>query len=191
MFIQKSLHDSGSSAPRECHNARKLPPLSHKPDVLLREVQVSIGNSSLCYSVKVLDPDTAAVHSCSESERSSGRCPPLLWHQETPSQSRSPWQEASITTLSSEVVFWIVSWGKPGGRWSHSLPGHCQSGCGWSCYDSRNLQMAHQTIGHPLFSEEARLVSNLNAQRSPLTMLTNSPVQVRFTLNSQSSQMKS
>lgn len=51
--------------------------------------------------------------------------------------------------------------------------------------------MAHQTIGHPLFSEEARLVSNLNAQRSPLTMLTNSPVQVRFTLNSQSSQMKS
>lgn len=109
VFIQKSLHDSGSSAPRECHNARKLPPLSHKPDVLLREVQVSIGNSPLCYSVKVLDPDTAAVHSCSESERSSGRCPPLLWHQETPSQSRSPWQEASITTLSSEVVFWIVS----------------------------------------------------------------------------------
>lgn len=41
-----------------------------------------------------------------------------------------------------------------------TLPGHCQSGWGRSCYDSRNLQMAHQTVGHPLLSEEARLVSN-------------------------------
>lgn len=96
-----------------CHNRRKLPPLSHKPDVLLQEVRVTIGNIPLCYSVKVLDPNTAAVYSCSESERSSGRCPPLLWHQQTPSEKRSPWQEASVTTLSSEVMFWIVSWGKP------------------------------------------------------------------------------
>lgn len=41
-----------------------------------------------------------------------------------------------------------------------TLPGHCQSGWGRSGYDSRNLQMAHQTVGHPLLSEEARLVSN-------------------------------
>lgn len=131
VFTQKSFHsDSSSPQESECHNRRKLPPLSHKRDALLQEVQVRIGNSSLCDSVKVLVPCTAAVCS-SESERSSGRCPLLLSHQETPSQSRSPRQEASVTTLSSEVVFWIVSWGKPGGRWSQSLPGHCQSGLMW------------------------------------------------------------
>lgn len=67
----------------EPHNRRKLPPLSHKADVLLQDVQVHIGNITFHYSMKVPDPNTAAVYSCSESERSSGRCPRLLWYPET------------------------------------------------------------------------------------------------------------
>lgn len=35
--------------------------------------------------------------------------------------------------------------------------------------------LSHQTTGHPLSSEEARLLSNPSAQRSPLTMWTESP----------------
>lgn len=127
-----------------------------------------------------------AVHTCSKSERSSGRYPQILLHQQSPSQSWIPWREASV---GSEVVFWIISWWKPGGRWIHCLPGHCQSGWGWSCYSSRNLQMAHQTTGHPHVSEEVGIEPNV--QRSPLTILTESPVWVRFMLNSQSNERKS
>lgn len=186
----------------ECHNRRKLAPRSHKPDLLLQEVQVSRGNIPLFNSVKILDPNTAEVCPRSEIERCSGRCPPLLWYQKTPSERRSLWQEDSIATLGSEVVFWIVSWGKPReGEATLCQVFASQAWFGWrrSCYDSRNLWAAlrprgsasHQTTGHPLFSEEARVLLNPSAQYSPLTMLTKSPVQVRFTLNSQSSQMKS
>lgn len=185
----------------ECHNWRKLPPLSHKPDCATTGGTSKQRKHPLCYSVKVLDPNSAAVYSCSESERSSGRCPLLLQYQETASENRSPWQEASITTFSSEVVFWILSWGKPGeGEVTLCQVIASQSWFGrrGSCYDSRNLRAAlrpqgsvsHQTTGHALFSEEACLLLNPNAQRSPLTILPKSPVQVRLMLNSQSSQMK-
>lgn len=144
------LTSSNATESLECHNRRKLPPRSHKPDVLLQEVQVSIGNTLLCDSVKVLDLNTAVVYSCSESERSSGRYPPLLWHQETPSENRHPWQEASVTTLSSEVVFWIVSWGKPREgevTLCQVIASQTWFGWGWSCYDSRNLQAALRPWG--------------------------------------------
>lgn len=185
----------------ECHNRRKLPPRSHKPDLLLQEVQVSRGNIPLFYSVKILDPTTATVYSRSESERSSGGCPPLLRYQKTRSETRRPWQEASISTLSSEVVFWIVSWGKPGeGEVTLCQVIASQAWFGWrrSCYDSRNLRGAlrprssapHQTTGHPLCCK-VQVLLNPNAQCSPLTMLTKSPVRVRFMLNSQSSKVRS
>lgn len=74
------LCDRARVAPSEFeyHNRGKLHPCSQKPDVLLQEA--SIGNSPLCYSAKALDPDTAAVHLCSESERGSGRCPSRRLH---------------------------------------------------------------------------------------------------------------
>lgn len=92
VFTQKSSYDSDSSAPWEFegHNRRKLPPFSYKPNVLLQEVQVSIGNPPLCYSVKDLDPNMTAVYTCSESERSSGRYPQILLRPQSPSQSRIP-----------------------------------------------------------------------------------------------------
>lgn len=179
----------------ECHNWRKLPPLSHKSDYATAGGTSKQRKHPLCSSVKVVDPNTAAVYSCSESERSSGRCPPLLQYQETPSENWNPWQEASVTTFSSEVVFWIVSWGKPG-EGEVTL---CQVIASQSWFGRRGIVLrqqeppgcvSHQTTGHPLFSEEARLLSNPSAQRSPLTMLTESPVQVRFTLDSQANQMK-
>lgn len=186
----------------ECHNRRKLPPRSHKPDLLLPEVQVSRGNILLFCCVKILDPTTVEVYSRSESERSSGRCPPLLQCQKTPSETRHPWQEAVSSTLSSEVVFWIVSCGKPGESEVTRCPVIAsQACCGWrrSCYDTRNLRgalrprgsVSHQTTGHPSCCSDVQELLNPNAQWSALTMLTPSPVQVRFTLHSQSSNVRS
>lgn len=97
-----------------------------KLDVLLQEVQVSIGNIPFCYSVKVLDPNTAAVCSCSESERRSGRCPLLVsrdskWEQKSLAGSLRYNLEFRGRVLHSQMR-------EAMGRWSHSLPGHCQSG---------------------------------------------------------------
>lgn len=131
---------------------------------IIRVTSVSIGNISLCYSVKVLDPNTAEVYSCSESDRGSGRCPSLLWYQGTPSENRSLGQEAFVTVprvrghvldcqlRESEVTLCQVIASQPRFGW------------GRSGYDSRKLQTAlrlggfafQQTTGHPLFSEKAR-----------------------------------
>lgn len=66
VFTWKSLCGSANflTGCRESrrHNRRKLPLLAHKADVVLQEVEASIGNNPLCYSVKVPDPSTAAVN---------------------------------------------------------------------------------------------------------------------------------
>jgi len=122
---------SPHAAESDYHNRRKLPLISHKAAAVLQEVQASRGNIPLCFTVKVLDLKTAAVNTCCESKRSSGRCPPLLLYQETLSRNKSCFQEAATTTSSSEVMFWIVSWGKPVWGEVGSLPGLCQSGLTW------------------------------------------------------------
>lgn len=96
-----------------------------------------------------------------------------------------PCQGASI---GSGVLFGFVSWG----RWSRSLPGHCQSGrilaegdrvttagTSWRLCVLPNQRASSALRGSPGFYRTP------SPQRSPLTTLTKSPVRVRFTLNSQ------
>lgn len=112
----------------ECHNRRKLPIHSHKPHLLLQEVRVSKGNIPLFYSVKIFDPTTAKDYSRSESDRSSGRVPSAS------SISKDPkWGQTSLTgsfhfNLKFKGCVLDCQLREARGKWSHSVPGHCQSG---------------------------------------------------------------
>lgn len=166
----------------QCDNRRKLPPPSHKADVLL---QVSAGNITLHYSVKVLDPDTAAVYSRSESE-SSGRCAGLFWYQETQKvRTDVPGRKPPLQAAVQRLCFAMVSSETPReGEITLCQVIASQTWFGWrSGYIHANLwaflrphhSASHQTTGHPLFSEEARLIPYPDAQHSGLPMQ-----QVRF-----------
>lgn len=96
-----------------------------------------------------------------------------------------PCQGASV---GSGVLFGFVSWG----RWSRSLPRHCQSGRILAEGDrvttagtSWRLCVLPNQKGILCSPRKPGFYRTPSPQRSPLTTLTKSPVRVRFMLNSQ------
>lgn len=128
-FIQKSLYDSDSRAPSEseCHNSRKLPPLSHRPD--MRSYKQAKETGSLATVWRSLTP---TVHVRSESETTFA-----------PRHFKSELKCLTGSVPSSHQFGGGVLQSSEGSQiWSSS---HCQSGWGWSCYDIRSVHTAPQS----------------------------------------------